>query len=242
MPPNEKNRFFQIRRRDTSRWLRAIAHFLLYTLGLRFLLALITAFALWWFVVVMPGSNAGSAGSALGNYRTVPIFVQRVGNRADGYAVTSVQVAPPTVTIQGAAPALVNVTYVNTQAIDITGRKATITQVVPLDLPPGTSSTSSSAVTVSIYIGPVVGSISAQAPVTVKNLGANLAEVVTPASVTVTIKGPLPRLTGLNIEPTIDVAGRGPGTYILPVQVSAPTDVTMQVSPAEVTVTLTPLG
>lgn len=239
MPPNE-NTFFQKLRRDTARWLRAIAHFLLYTLGLRFLLALITAFALWWFVV--PGSPTGSAGSALGNYRTVPIVVQRVGNPADGYAVTSVQVAPPTITIQGTAPTLVNVNYVSTQAIDITGRKATITQVTPLDLPPGVSSASISAVTVSIYITPVVGSISAMAPVTVKNLGANLAEVVTPASVTVTVKGPLPRLTGLDIQPTVDVAGRGPGTYILPVQVSAPTDVTMQASPAEVTVTLTPLG
>ena len=239
MPPNE-NTFFHTLRRDTARWLRAIAHFLLYTLGLRFLLALITAFALWWFVV--PGSPTGSAGSALGNYRTVPIVVQRVGNPADGYAVTSVQVAPPTITIQGTAPTLVNVNYVSTQAIDITGRKATITQVTPLDLPPGVSSASISAVTVSIYIAPLVGSISAMAPVTVKNLGANLAEVVTPASVTVTVKGPLPRLTGLDIQPTVDVAGRGPGTYILPVQVSAPTDVTMQASPAEVTVTLTPLG
>lgn len=239
MPPNE-NTFFHTLRRDTARWLRAIAHFLLYTLGLRFLLALITAFALWWFVV--PGSPTGSAGSALGNYRTVPIVVQRVGNPTDGYAVTSVQVAPPTITIQGTAPTLVNVNYVSTQAIDITGRRATITQVVPLDLPPGVSSASISAVTVSIYITPVVGSISAMAPVTVKNLGANLAEVVTPASVTVTVKGPLSRLTGLDIEPTVDVAGRGPGTYILPVQVSAPTDVTMQASPAEVTVTLTPVG
>jgi YbbR domain-containing protein len=239
MPPNE-NTFFQKLRRDTSRWLRRIAHFLLYTLGLRFLLALITAFALWWFVV--PGSTTGSTGPALGNYRTVPIVVQRVGNPADGYAVTSVQVAPPTITIQGTAPTLVNVNYVSTQAIDITGKKATITQVMPLDLPPGVSSTSFSAVTVSIYITPVVGSISAMAPVTVKNLGANLADVVTPASVTVTVKGPLSRLTGLDIAPTVDVAGRGPGTYILPVQVSAPADVTMQASPAEVTVTLTPVG
>lgn len=238
MPPNE-NTFFHALRRNTTRWLRVIIHFLFYTLGLRFLLALISAFALWWFVVP---SNTQSANSAIGNYRTVQIVVQRVGNPADGYAVTSVQVTPPTITIQGAAPALVNVSYVNTQPIDITGKRATITQVVPLDLPPGTSSTSSSAVTVSIYIAPEVGSISAQAPVTVKNLGANLAEVVTPGSVTVTVKGPLPRLTGLTIEPTVDVAGRGPGTYLLPVEVSTPSDVTMQVSPAEVTVTLTPVG
>jgi YbbR domain-containing protein len=239
MPPNE-NTFFQTLRRNTTRWLRVIAHFLFYTLGLRFLLALISAFALWWFVVSSP--NTQSANSAIGNYRTVQIVVQRTGNPADGYAVTSVQVTPPTITIQGAAPTLVNVDYVNTQPVDITGKRTTVTQVVPLDLPPGTSSTSLSAVTVSIYIAPVVGSISAQAPVTVKNLGANLAEVVTPGSVTVSVTGPLPRLTGLTIEPTVDVSGRGPGTYLLPVQVSAPTDVTMQVSPAEVTVTLTPIG
>ncbi len=239
MPPNEST-FFQSLRQNTTRWLRVIVHFLFYTLGLRFLLELISAFALWWFVA--PSPNTQNANSAIANYRTVPVVVQRAGNPADGYAVTSVQVAPPTITLQGAAPALVNVTYVNTQPIDITGKRATITQVVPLDLPPGVSSTSSTAVTVSIYIAPVVGSISAQAPVTVKNLGANLAEVVTPGSVTVSVTGPLPRLTGLNIEPTVDVSGRGPGTYLLPVEVSSPADVTMQVSPAEVTVTLTPVG
>ena len=220
--------------------LRAVAHFFLSTLGVRFLLALISAFALWWFVVG-PNPDGGSAGTAIGNYRTVPIVIKRTGNPADGYAVTGVQIAPPTITIQGSAPVLSDVNYVSTQPVDISGAKTTITQVIPLDLPPGVSSTTFSAVTVSIYIAPVVGQVSANVPVTVKNLGANLTANVTPLVVKVTLKGPLSRLNKLDIEAVVDVSGLGPGQYTLPVQVSASPDVTVVIEPVSVAVTLTAL-
>ncbi len=223
-----------------GRGLRSVARFFLSTLGVRFLLALISAFALWWFVVG-PNPDGSSAGSTIGNYRTVPVVIKRTGNPADGYAVTGVQIAPPTITIQGSAPVLSDVNYVSTEPVDISGAKTTITQVIPLDLPPGVSSTTFSAVTVSIYIAPVVGQVSANVPVTVKNLGANLTTSATPLVVKVTLKGPLSRLNKLDIEPVVDVSGLGPGQYSLPVQVSAPPDVTVVVEPVDVTITLTAL-
>jgi hypothetical protein len=94
---------------------------------------------------------------------------------------------------------------------------------------------------VSIYIAPVVGQVSANVPVIVKNLGANLTASVTPVTVKVTLKGPLSRLNKLDIEPLVDVSGLGPGQYILPVQVSVPPDVTVVIAPMSVTVTLTAL-
>jgi len=225
---------------QSTRWLRAIAHFILSTLGVRFLLALISAFALWWFVVGPTPDN--SAGSAIGNYRTVPVVIKRAGNPADGYAVTGVQVAPPTISIQGSAPVLSDVNYVTTEPVDISGAKTTITQVIPLDLPPGVTSTTFSAVTVSIYIAPVIGQVSADVPITIKNLGSNLTASTTPLIVKVTLNGPLSRLNKLDIEPVVDVSGLGPGNYSLPVEVSAPPDVTVMIEPVAVTVTLSALS
>ena len=220
--------------------LRAVERFIFRTLGLRFLFALVFAFALWWYVV--PGASTNTPGLATGSYRTVSVLAQLSGSPGDGYAVSSVLVAPPTITIQGEAPGLGDVNSINTQAIDINGATRTITRVVGLDLPLGVSSTTLSTVTVSIYIAPLSGQVSATVPVTMKNVTPNLMATASPASVTITLKGPLPRLNALQIQPVVDVSGLGAGSYVLPVQVTAPPDVSVQIMPADVTVTLAPLA
>jgi YbbR domain-containing protein len=219
--------------------LRAVARFLFHTLGVRFLLALISAFALWWYVVP-DGSANNPQGVATGSYRTVAVVAQLHGNPADGYAVTSVLVAPPTVTIQGAVPGLGETNSVNTRPIDITGATSTLTRVIGLDLPPGVSSTTILTVTVSIYIAPLQGKVTTEAPVTLRNLPPNLTATVSPATVSVTLRGPLPKLNTVEIHPIVDVSGLPAGSYVLPVQVAAPSDIGVQITPADVTVTLTP--
>lgn len=219
--------------------LRAVAHFFFHTLGVRFLLALISAFALWWYVVP-DGSTSNSQGLATGSYRTVSVLAQLHGNPADGYAVTTVLVSPPTITIQGAIPGLGDANSINTKPIDITGATSTRTRVVGLDLPPGISSTTISTVTVSIYIAPLQGKVTTTAPVTLENLPPNLTATVSPASVSVTLRGPLPELNTVEIHPVVDVGGLAAGSYVLPVQVTAPSDIGVQITPADVTVTLTP--
>jgi YbbR domain-containing protein len=154
--------------------------------------------------------------------------------------VTSVLVAPPTVTIQGTVPGLGDANSVNTRPIDITGTTSTLTRVVGLDLPPGISSTNILTVTVSIYIAPLQGKVTTDAPVTLKNLPPNLTATVSPASVTVTLRGPLPKLNTVEIHPVVDVGGLPAGSYVLPVQVAAPSDIGVQITPADVTVTLAP--
>ncbi len=221
--------------------LRTIGQFTIHTLGVRFLLAVVFAFALWVYVVL--GASPNTPGLTTGSYRTVPVVVSLRGSPADGYAVTGVLAAPLTITIQGEAPGLGDVNYINTDTIDITGATANITRAgVPLELPPGVSSTTISTVTVSVYIAPLPGKVTATVTVTVKNLAPNLTATVSPASVTITLKGPLPRLNTLQIQPEVDVNGQGPGTYVLPVQVTIPPDISMQIEPADVTVTLTPLA
>jgi YbbR domain-containing protein len=238
MPPKARFRPHNLRPRVTS-GLRATAHFLFHTLGLRFLLALVSAFALWWYVV--PDSNTGNTPSlATGSYRTVAVVAQLRGNPADGYAVTSVLVAPPTITVQGTVPGLGDTNSINTEPIDITGTTATLTRVIGLDFPLGVSSTTVSTVTVSIYIAPLQGKVSASAPVTLKNLSPNLVATILPSSVSVTLRGPLPRLNTVELHPVVDVSGLGAGSYVLPVQVAEPADINVQITPADVTVTLAP--
>ena len=219
--------------------LRAVTRFLFHTLGVRFLLALVSAFALWWYVVP-DGSTGNTPGLATGSYRTVAVVAKLSGNPADGYAVTSVLVAPPTITIQGTVPGLGDANSINTAPVDITGATNTLTRVVGLDLPLGVSSTTISTVTVSIYIAPLSGKVTANAPVTLKNLPANLTGTISPASVSVTLKGPLPKLNAVEILPVVDVSGLPAGTYVLPVRVDASSDIDVQITPADVTVTLTP--
>jgi YbbR domain-containing protein len=218
--------------------LRKVARFFLHTLGVRFLLALVSAFALWWYVIP-DGSTGNNASLATGSYRTVSVVPQLQGNPADGYGVTSVLVAPPTITIQGALPGLGDANSINTKSIDITDANRTLTRVVGLVLPLGVSSTTITTVTVSIYIAPLQGKVSTTVPVTFKNLAPNLTASTEPGKVMVTLQGPLPELNTVEIQPVVDVGGLGIGSYVLPVQVSAPADVGVQIKPADVTVTLT---
>ncbi len=220
------------------RWLRASGRFLFHTLGLRFLLALISAFALWTFVARDANPN-GAPGLATSSYRVVAVVAKLHGSPADGYGVTSVSVTPPTITVQGAALSLGDVSYVNTEVLDITNQTDNITRPAIIDLPPGITSTSDTAVTVSIFIAPIAGKVSANVPITLKGLSPGLEATLSPDSVNVTLNGPLPKLKDLNLRAVVDVTGEGPGSYILPVQVATPSDITVQIAPADVTVTLT---
>jgi YbbR domain-containing protein len=220
------------------RWFRFGRRFLFHTLGLRFLLSLISAFALWVFVARDASPN-GAPGLATSSYRTVAVVAKLHGTPADGYGVTSVVVTPPTVTVQGAALTLGDVSFVNTAILDITGQSDTTTRKVTLDLPAGVTTTTVQTVTVSVFIAPIAGKVSANVPITLKGLSSGLAATLSPPSVDVTLTGPLPKLQSLNIRALVDVTGEGPGSYILPVQVATPSDVTVQIAPAAVTVTLT---
>ena len=224
-------------RSRVTRAARAVTHFLFHTLGVRFLLALISAFALWWYVVP-DGSTGNTPGLATGSYRTVAVVAQIHGNPADGYGVTSVQVSPPTITIQGTVPGLGDANSVNTAPIDITGATATLTRPIGLDLPLGVSSTTVSTVTVSIFVAPLQGKVSTTAPVTLNNLSSKLTATISPAAVSVTLRGPLPKLDTVDILPVVDVTGLVAGSYVLPVQVLEPSDIDVQITPADVTVTL----
>jgi YbbR domain-containing protein len=219
------------------RWLRASGRFLFHTLGLRFLLALISAFALWTFVA-RDASPTGAPGLATSSYRTVAVVAKLHGNPADGYGVTSVVVTPPTITVQGAALSLGDVGYVNTEVLDISGQTTTVTLPATIDLPPGITSTTVTQVTVAIFIAPIAGKVSANVPITLKGVAPGLTATLSPDTVNVTLNGPLPRLKDLSIRAVVDVTGLGPGSYILPVQVATPGDITAQIAPADVTVTL----
>src|SRR6478672_6620619 len=63
-------------------------------------------------------------------------------------------------------------------------------------------------------------------PVTLKNVGAGVQAVVSPARVTVTVRGSREQLGALaetQLAAWVDVNGLGPGQYRLPVRVDSPT-------------------
>ena len=69
--------------------------------------------------------------------KTVPVRYSIKGQPAAGYQIGSIQTTPASVNISGEADVLQNVTALETAPIDITDRRQTLVQDVPLIVPPG---------------------------------------------------------------------------------------------------------
>jgi YbbR domain-containing protein len=220
--------------------LAQIRHFLFYTLGWRFLLALLSAIALW--SVVTNDSQFGYANtpSATTSYRTVAIVPKLQGSPPPGYGISSVSVTPPTVTLQGLPGSLASLTFVSTQPIDVSTARQEITQPVALDLPPGISAVQNINVVVSVFVTQLLGRVTVDVPVRVVHIAPKLQVAsISPQVVTLTIGGPLRSLNNLQLEVDADVTGLRQGSHQVPLSVSLSPGLSVQVKPTTVTVILT---
>jgi len=220
--------------------LAQVRHFIFSTLGWRFLLALLSAVALWSVVTNESPSGAANAPSVTTSYRTVAIVPTLQGTPPAGYGVSSVSVTPPTVTLQGLPGALANLSFVSTQPIDISSATRELTEPTTLNLPPGISVVQSINVVVSVFVTQLLGHVTVDVPVRVINVASKLQVLsVSPQTVTLTISGPIRNLNNLQLEVDADATGLGPGSYETPVSIDLTPGLTAQIKPDIVTVTLT---
>jgi YbbR domain-containing protein len=220
--------------------LAQVRHFIFVTLGWRFLLALLSAIALW--SVVTNGTQFGYANSPTATtlYRTVAIVPELQGTPPSGYGISSVSVTPPTITVQGLPGALANLSYVSTQPIDVSTATQETTRLAALDLPPGISTAQSINVVVTIFVTRLLGHVRVDVPVRVTHVASGLQIAgVSPPTVTLTISGPLGNLNNFQLEVDADASNLGPGSHQLPVSVNLDSKLAAQVNPATVTVILT---
>lgn len=177
--------------------------------------------------------------------RRVAVLGNIKGFPADGYTVSSVASDPQLVNLTGSSGPLDAVNQIGTESIDVTGATTTFTREVSLLVPVGTSLQvgESPRVTVTVQITPVARPfrVTLPVPVTVTGVANGLLVTVNPQIVDVTLvgsSGALTRLGSATVQGTVNVAGRGPGTYTIVPEVPLPGDVRLASPIPEVMVTL----
>ncbi len=194
----------------------------------------------------------------LGGYRDVVVKVVMSGQVTKGYRLTNISIFPPVVTVFSSNPQDVNNLpgFVETQPVDITNAKDDLDLRVPLNLPTGISVVGAGGVpvvgqqTVLVQVGiaAIESSLTlSNMQVTVVGLDPTLTASISPQTVVVILSGPLPLLDALSasgVEVTVDLTGKGIGTYQVTPQVNPPSpDLHVElILPAtlEVTVTVAP--
>lgn len=164
--------------------------------------------------------------------RTVGVIPILRGQPAPGYWVAAALADPAVVTVRGDPAALESIVYILTVAIDVTGASADRLVRAALVLPSGTSlARDVGSVQVSLLVRPLSGTRSFPlVAVQATGLANDLVATVTPSSVDVLLAGTVPVLESVRAEQvtaTVDLSGKGPGTYELEATVRAPAGVTI---------------
>lgn len=84
--------------------------------------------------------------------KTLPVRASVVGTPEQGFKITSVEVSPPSVTVQGARSELSRMAVIRTEAIDVAGFDSDIRETVRLNVNGKNIKTANPEVTVSIAI------------------------------------------------------------------------------------------
>lgn len=188
-------------------------------------------------------------------YKDVSIKTVLKGTPASGYWISNMTVNPSTATIVGSADALAKLQgYVETVPIDITGATLDVSRSTNLNLPDGVSVLNNTGFSVQVSISPILGGQTFPRKVTVQGARRGLSVTVSPASVDVILSGPIPSLNSLqstDVQVSVDVSDKGPGTYQIKARILALPDAlkvqsilpdTVQVTIVEVPSTATPSG
>ena len=174
--------------------------------------------------------------------REVPIVPAVEGRPAPGYVVGPLSAEPQVVDVIGPESAVKRATEVLTEPVSVAGARAHVKQTVILGLldPALRLKTARSAmVTVQILPAPLERTLRNQ-PVHLRNLGPNLQAEAVPPAVELTLRGnrdALGRVGADDLAAFIDLAGIGPGQYLLPVHADSSRDAGVtRVAPASVQV------
>jgi YbbR domain-containing protein len=156
-----------------------------------------------------------------GGYRNVVVKVVSQGKLANGYRLTNISVFPPNITVFSEDPSLVENLpgYVETQPIVLDNIKSDLSIPAELNLPSGVSLVGNQVVMVIASIDPIESSLTiSKIPIIQTGLGVGLTAKISPEFVDVLLSGPLPVLDVLksqDFQITINLDGKGPGTYQL---------------------------
>jgi YbbR domain-containing protein len=192
---------------------------------------------------VMPPSISLSLENSV--RRTVPIVPTTDGDPAPGFVVGRMSAEPATVQIIGPESHVRDVASATTEPVEIDGKRERVRDVVTVGVTDSSvrlvEQALSATVVIEILPAPIERDVSG-VPVRSRNLGQGLAQRIVPAVVRVGVRGQrdvLGRLRADTIDAFVDLAGLGPGSYSLRVQVDPSEEVGVgDVSPSVVAVTI----
>jgi YbbR domain-containing protein len=171
-------------------------------------------------------------------FKAVPISAQVRGSPAQGYQIVGIRVDPTAITIQGEPRTIDAISFVQTTPVDLNNAAGDISANADLQLAPGVKALRDQAVIVRVFVAPVEGSKVLEIAPTVQNVAGNMQVTVDPASVRLTVAGPMPVLSGLgprDAKVTIDAGGLTAGSHKQTPKVDLPSPIRVQdVSPQQV--------
>lgn len=173
--------------------------------------------------------------------RTLPLVVELGGQPAPGYRVTSIRVTPASVRADGPIDVLQGVDALKLPGVDLTGQQADMRVVTRVSAPPGMATSVASAV-VEVTIAAIPVAVTLPVTPEVTGLKSGFTARVMPATVSVLLEGPAPKLNALAVgavRALADASSLNAGTADVRLTVVAPDGVTVrEVQPALVSVTL----
>jgi YbbR domain-containing protein len=157
--------------------------------------------------------------------KSVPISVEPRGAAAAGYQVVGIRVDPPAVTIEGDARTTDALQFVSTQPVDLNNASGDIQINADLDLPTGVRIAREQQIVVRVFVAPIEGTKVVDVAPTVQNYPIGVTWVANPATVRVTVTGPMPILSSLgprDLRVVVDATGLRPGVQDVRPRIETP--------------------
>lgn len=178
-------------------------------------------------------------------HRQVPVKAPVEGEPAPGFVLGAITVEPATVDVMGPESRLKLLSQANTEAVDVSGARKPVRDVVAVGIVDSAvrlTRPQSVTVIVDVLPAPVERALEGVV-VKARNRAAGLrAPVISPATVTVSVRGRRDALAGLTpaaVDAFVDLAALGPGRYNLRVQFEPSQQFGVSaITPATVDVTL----
>ena len=174
--------------------------------------------------------------------KRIPVVPPVEGRPATGYTTGKVTVEPASVEVVGAESSLRHLEEATTEPVSVERATQQVRETVHIGVSDASVRLRSPAVaTVVVEVLPTpVERFLQGVPVRVRGLRKALAVQMTPALVSVSLRGPreaVDEATPASVDAYVDLAGLGPGRYNLPVRVDPPQNVeVLQADPARVRV------
>jgi filamentous hemagglutinin family protein len=172
---------------------------------------------------------------------TIPVIPAIIGPPAPGYEVKAVTVDPVAVGVGGESQAVAQLSRLDTEAIDLSGRTSSFAAQVAIVAPLGITINGQATVRVSVTI--VVSTASRTFELGLEPTGgrADLLYDLSRPSVLVTLSGPAPAIDALDpatLHATLPVGALDVGTHLVTVTLVPPEGITASISPTSVEVVI----